>query len=95
MHSSTGNHLHRVIRENKVCQGWWRDLEVMPYFRYNAPSGKVVCRFVGVLNGELQGVRDRKWNLERSIVFQIGILQLSQHFTASQVIQRSIKKRLD
>ena len=74
---------------------WWRDLAVMPSRRYDAPSGKVGLRFVGTLGTEMQGVRDRRWNLERFIVFQTVILQRARHVTASHAIRRRIKKRLD
>ena len=67
----------------------------MPSRRYNAPSGKVGRRFIGALVEELCGVRDRRWNLERFIVFLAVILQRSQHVTASHAIQRRTKKRLD
>ena len=36
---------------------------------YDAPSGKVRKRFVGILSVELDRVRARKWNTERVIVF--------------------------
>ena len=40
-------------------------------------------------------MRDRRWNLERFIVFQTVILQRSRHVTASQAIRCRIEKRLD
>ena len=40
-------------------------------------------------------MRDRRWNLERFIVFQTVILQRARHVTASQAIRRRIEKRLD
>ena len=61
--------------------------------RYDAPSGKVGRRFVGMLGAELQGMRDCRWNLERFIVFQTVILQRACHVTASHAIRRRIKKR--
>ena len=44
---------------------------------------------------ELCGVRDRRWNSKRFIVFQTVILQRAPHFSASQEIRQSKKKRLD
>ena len=52
-------------------------------------------RFVGMLGAKMQGVRDRRWNSERFIVFQTVILQQSRHVTASHAIRRRIEKRLD
>ena len=63
--------------------------------RYDAPSGKVGRRFVGTLGAEMQGVRDRRWNSERFIIFQTVILQQARHVTASHAIRRRIEKRLD
>ena len=56
---------------------------------------KVGSRFVRILGEELKEVRDRRWNLERFIVFQTVILQRAHRVTASQAIRRRIKKRLD
>ena len=38
------------------------------------PGGKVDRRFVGYLNEELCGVKDRWWNSERYVVFDMVIL---------------------
>ena len=40
-------------------------------------------------------MRDRRWNLERFIVFQMVTLHRACHVTASQDICRRIEKRLD
>ena len=52
-------------------------------------------RSVNALMGELQGVRDRRWNLERFIIFQTVTLQRALHVMASQDIQQRIEKRLN
>ena len=38
--------------------------------RYDAPSGKVGKIFVATLSVEINGVRYRKWNSKKVIVFQ-------------------------
>ena len=83
VHANPGTYLDRGVRDNSECQVWWHDLAVMPSRRYDAPSGKFGCRFVGTLGEELKGVRDRRWNLEQFIVFQTVILQQACHITAS------------
>ena len=50
----------------------------VPTQHYDAPSGKVGKRFLGVLSVELDGVCARKWNAESVIVFQYNILQCAQ-----------------
>ena len=83
-----------VVRDNLAWQAWWRDLVVMPLRRYDALSGIVKQWFVRTLGEEMKEVRDRRWNSERFIVFQMVILQRARHVTASQAIRRRIEKRL-
>ena len=95
VHAKPGTHLDGGIHENSAWQAWWRDLAVMPSRGYAAPSGRVGRRFAGTLGAELKGVRERLWNSERFIVFQMVILKRSRHVTESQAIRRRIEKRLD
>ena len=44
---------------------------------------------------ELRGVRDRRWNSERFIIFQAVTLKRARHVTASRDIRCRIEKRLD
>ena len=74
-HANPGTQLHGGIGENETCQGWWRDLAVMPSQHYNVPSDKFGRPFVVDLVEELRRVRDRRWNSERFIVFQTVILK--------------------
>ena len=95
VHGNLGTHLDGGVADELAWQAWWRDLAVMPLSRYDAPSGKVGRRFVGMLGAEMQGVRDRRWNSEWFIVFQTVIQQRARHVTASHAIRRQIEKRLD
>ena len=52
-------------------------------------------RYVNVLVGEMQGVRDRRWKSERFIVFQKVTLQRARHVTTSRDIRIQIEKLLD
>ena len=95
MHANPGTHLDGGIRDDSVWQVWRHAIAIMPLRRYDAPSGRVGCRFVGTMGVELKGVRDRLWNSERFIVFQTVILLQSRHITASQAIRWRIEKILD
>ena len=95
VHGNPGTHLDGVVAEDGLWQRWWRDLAIMPPRQYKATSGKVGRRFVNALVGELRGIRDRRWNLERFIVFQTVTLQRARHVTASRDIRLWIEKRLD
>ena len=74
VHSNPGTHLDGGIRDNSAWQAWWRDLAVMPSRGHDTPIRRVGHRFVGTLGVDLKGVRDRLWNSERFIVFQMVIL---------------------
>ena len=95
VHGNLGTYLDGGIPEDGLWQGWWSDLAVMPPRRYDAPSGKVGRQYVNALALELRGIRDRRWNSERFIVFQTVTLQRARHVTASQDIRRRIEKRLN
>ena len=47
----------------------------MPIQCYDALSGKFRKRFFEILSVEIDGVRARKWNVERVILFQSVILK--------------------
>ena len=83
VHENPGTHLDGVVADNSAWQAWWRGLAVMPSRRYDAPSGKFGRWFIGMLGADMQGVRDRRWNSKRFIVFQTLILQRARHVTAS------------
>ena len=95
VHRNPCTHLDGGVKDDSAWQAWWHDLSVMPSRRYDAPSGKVGRRFIGMLGVEMQGVRDRQWNLEWFFVFQTVILQRARHVTASHAIRRQIAKQLD
>ena len=95
VHRNPSTHLDGGITDEGKCHGWWRDLAVIPLRRYKAPYGKVGRRYVNTLVKELRGVRDRRWNSERFIVFQTVTLQRARHVTASRDIRQRIEKRLD
>ena len=75
VHGNPGTHLDGGVADDSAWQAWWRDLAVLPSRRYDALSGKVGRRFVSMLGAKMQGVRDRRGNSERFIVFQTVILQ--------------------
>ena len=75
VHQNPGDHLDGGIAEESNWKLRWEKLVCMTTQRYDAPSGKVGKRFVVILSVELDGIRARKWNAERVIIFQSVILQ--------------------
>ena len=83
------------ITEDSKWQARWKKIVCVPTQCYNASSRKVGNRFVVILSVELDGVRARKWNADRVIVFQSVILQLAQGVNNSAQIRKHILFRLD
>ncbi len=59
------------------------------------PTGKVSERFVTKLRDEFKGVRDRKWNSERVIVFLSCVLRKEPGRQKYSEIRKLIGDRLD
>ena len=57
---------------------------------YDIPSGPVRKIFVLNLAAELDGIRDRKWNTDQSIVFHTFILQRVHLITSAKNICEQI-----
>ena len=83
-----------VVCDDLAWQAWWCDLVVMLLRRYDALSGIVGQWFVRTLGEEMKEVRDRRWNSERFIVFQMVILQRARHVTYPQACSRFSIRRL-
>jgi hypothetical protein len=95
IHQNDGSHLDGGILDDAAWQSRWRKLIVLPCQRYDAPSGAVGRRFVRILTEELRGIRSRKWNAERFIVFQAVVLQRSREVKNAGAIKRRLSNRMD
>ena len=95
MHQNPGYHLDGGIAEDSKWKTGWKRFVCFPTQRYDAPSGKVGKRFVGLLSAELYGIRARKWNAERVIIFQSVILQRAQGVNNTAQIRKRILFQLD
>jgi hypothetical protein len=70
-----GAHLDGGITDNAMWQGFWRRLIACPSSTYDVPSGAVGKRLVEKIAEELKGVKSRKWNSERFVLFSLVVLQ--------------------
>ena len=66
-----------------------------PSQRYDVPPDRVEKRFVSTITLELDGIRNRKWNAERAIIFQTVILQRVRLVTGAKNIRDRINSHLD
>jgi hypothetical protein len=68
---------------------------VQPCQHYDAPTEAMGRRFVCILTEELKGVCSRKWNSEKSIVFQAVILQCSQEVKNAGAVKCHLSNWMD
>eukprot|EP00978_Attheya_sp_CCMP212_P042445 scaffold258630_cov55-Attheya_sp.AAC.1 len=94
VHQNNGTHLDGEIADDKIWQARWQKLVALPTKRYNAPGGHVGCQFIEVLVDELEGIRKRKWNSDRFIVFQMVILQRTKNVIWAKYICARIQNHL-
>jgi hypothetical protein len=94
MHQNDGTHLDGGIAEDRKWQERWNKLVCLPPQRYDVPNGGVGRQFVGLLAEELAGIKQRLWNSERFLVFQMVVLQRCRDVTKARDIRRRITTRM-
>lgn len=95
VHGNMGQHLDGGIVVDKAWQAYWRQLVAHRLTLYNVPNGKVGRRFVLTLCNLFKGVRERKWNSERPLVFVAVVLQTSPQARKAKEIRERIWKRME
>jgi hypothetical protein len=69
IHCNNGRHLDGGIADDGVWQGRYDRVVSHPHPMYYPPKGGVGQRVVATLAREFRGVRKRKWNSERTLIF--------------------------
>ena len=72
-HANDGRHLDGGVATDAIFQHLWKRVVQLPLRPYEPPRGRVGKRFVATLAGLLRGVRERKHNAEKFIVFRAVI----------------------
>ena len=65
-----------------------------PHRMYYPPQGRIGKSLVSLWAKELRGVRERKWNSERPLVFLAVVLRRRPGCTRSRDIKRRVEHRL-
>ena len=65
-----------------------------PHPMYNPPKGRVGHRVVSAMAREFTGVRERKWNSERALIFAACVLRKSPGVIRARDIKRWVERRL-
>ena len=94
-HDNAGTHLHGNIPDDPEWQRRWLRVVQLASLRYQVPSGKVGRRFLTIFTQELRGVRTRRWNSERPLVFVAVTLQSTPGVRRSADIRQRLTQRMD
>ena len=94
-HQNSGSHLHGGINDDAVWQLRHKRIISARPSRYQVPSGRAGRRFISMLTKEFQGVRERKWNSERPIIFAAVVLQRTPTVRAAKDVRARLEKRMD
>ncbi|KAL3768952.1 hypothetical protein ACHAWO_004062 [Cyclotella atomus] len=95
IHQNDGTHLDGGIVDDGRWQMRWRRVVSRHLSLWDPPSGKVGKRFVTLLANEWAGVRERRWNSERPIVFCAVILNRKTNTISASSIRKVVESRLD
>ena len=95
IHQNNGAHLGGGVALDQLWQRRWRSVCQLVPRLYKLPKGKLGRRFVRTLSDEFRGVRERRWNSERPLVFAGVILRSAQDVRKAPDIRRRIVQRLD
>ena len=97
IHRNTGTHLNGGISIPEEAF-WKRSYRAIATGRSNLvdlPTGKVTERFILKATAEFKGVRERKWNSERVLVFMAVMLQKEPGRQKYGEIRQLLSQRLD
>ena len=95
LHRNDGTHLSGGVADDRQWQARWRRLAGQSASWYAAPAGKVGRRFVSIFAAEMEGVRARRWNSERPLIFCAVILAKALGVRRARDIRKRIDRRMD
>ena len=95
VHQNNGHHMEGVITDDNVWQVWWHLLVIQKRSRYQASQRDVSWRFVKCLSEQLRGAIEKRWNVERPMVFMGVILKKTPGARKAHDICHRIMQCLD
>ena len=93
-HENDGCHLDGGIANDLRWQSYWKRVVSVKPIWYRNPQGRIGKLFIRKLTEIIRGVRERKWNSERIIVFPAVILYKAANITAAKDIRARIETRM-
>ena len=94
LRNNDGTHLDSKIVDDKLLQERYSSIIIYPLSQYDLSTRHIGKSFVRLLAKEIDGVRERKWNIEKLMCFVSMILQRSLDFKGVSNIKRRIKQRI-
>jgi hypothetical protein len=94
IHRNDGRHLDGGIADDGVWQGRYNRVVSHPHLMYKPPKGGIGQRVIATLAREFRGVRKRKWNLERTLIFAACVLPKSPGVFCARDIKCRVERRL-
>ena len=94
-HHNYGSHLDGGVADDIIWQHCWRCLASQSSSWYATPTGAVGSRFTSILAVEWQGVIDRSWSSEISLVFTHVVLTKTLGVRRAREIRARITRQMD
>ena len=82
------------IIDDKLWQHRYKNIILHPLTLCDLPNGTVGRSLVNEFPDELNGVKSRKWNMERLLFFDLPLLQISHDSKDTQNMKKSINQYL-
>ena len=95
VHQDDGTQLDGGIQDDNTWQTYWRRLVAFPVQSYQVPNGSVGRRFVSTLAEIMKGIKARKSNSEKLIVFILVVLQRDRDIKTTRDIRKRLTNRMD
>ena len=91
--ANDGTRLDGGIEDDKLWQDNYRRILVYPLSQYDLPGSSLGRSFIKLLADEIDGVRERKLNIEKLLCFISTILQTSPGVKGSSNIRKRVSQR--
>ena len=94
IHRNDGRHLNGGIADDQCWQTRYDTVVANTHTLYLPSQGRIGAAIITQFATELRGVRERKWNSERPLMFVACILRRRRGCVKAADIKRRIEKRL-
>ena len=92
--ANDGTQLDGGIVDDNLWQVNYPRIIIYPLSQYDLPSGPVGRLFVHLFSAEIDGVRERKWNMEKVLCYMSMILHTSPDVKRTSNIRKRINNRI-